>query len=204
MIRRHKNTQLIRKLILVLTEGEKTEPIYFDFKIRSIPRNTVTIKITGTGYNTLKLVQHALGFKRDYDEIWVVFDEDDTGQKFDDAISLAIANDIKLAVSNEAFELWYLLHFQYLDTAIKRDIYIEILNRIISQKIQKPQAISIYSKNDLHFVIFLSEYGDESKAIAYAERLFAAQQVDFALGGNSQRTPFTTVHHLVKKINSLC
>ena len=41
------------------------------------------------------------------------------------AINDATANDLKVAWSNEAFELWYLLHFIFLDTAITRKAYIE-------------------------------------------------------------------------------
>jgi hypothetical protein len=42
---------------------------------------------------------------------------------YDRAFQLARSNGIKVAWANEAFEIWYLLHFNYHDTGISRDDY---------------------------------------------------------------------------------
>ena len=57
-----------------------------------------------------------------YSEVWVVFDKDDN-QDFDQAIALAKKEGLNVAWSNECFELWLLLHFQDLKSAIGRDDY---------------------------------------------------------------------------------
>lgn len=58
-----------------------------------------------------------------FDRIWVVFDKDDFND-FNEAIKLAKDFSFNCAWTNEAFELWYFLHFQYLDAAISRHDYI--------------------------------------------------------------------------------
>lgn len=42
---------------------------------------------------------------------WIVFDKDDY-QDFDEAIEFAGKNGFEVAYSNQAFELWFLLHFK--------------------------------------------------------------------------------------------
>lgn len=65
-----------------------------------------------------------------FDVTWAVFDKDDFVD-FNEAIAYAKANSINPAWSNEAFELWYYLHFQFLDTQVGRHQYIEMLTREI-------------------------------------------------------------------------
>ena len=57
---------------------------------------------------TISVVQHA---KRPYREVWVLFDRDNN-KDFDEAITLAKNNDIRVAWSNSCFEYWLLLHFK--------------------------------------------------------------------------------------------
>jgi len=59
-----------------------------------------------------------------YNQIWCVFDRDDFPlADYDRAFQLARNYGIKVAWSNEAFELWYLMHFNYHDTGIRRQYY---------------------------------------------------------------------------------
>ncbi len=44
---------------------------------------------------------------------------------------------MKVAYSNESFELWYLLHFSYIDTQLKRDAYIERIEDHLGIKYKK-------------------------------------------------------------------
>jgi hypothetical protein len=46
-----------------------------------------------------------------YDQVWCVFDIDNH-PKVNDAKQMANANDIQVAVSNQSFEIWLILHFQ--------------------------------------------------------------------------------------------
>lgn len=88
-------------------------------------------EIVGEGRSTCALVKkteeirHRLEHQRQlkFDRVWVVFDKDDFND-FNEAIALAERKSFGAAWANEAFELWYLLHFVYLDAAISRVDYI--------------------------------------------------------------------------------
>jgi hypothetical protein len=68
-----------RDRILIVCEGEKTEPNYF----RSFPVNSevVEIVIEGTGCNTVSLVERAIQLinensENPYNQVWCIFDRD--------------------------------------------------------------------------------------------------------------------------------
>jgi hypothetical protein len=115
--------------ILIVCEGTKTEPGYFeDFRQRY--RRVVELELSPGGVPKT-LVERAAEMKKDadaragkdenerYDEVWCVFDIDDH-PKIDDAKQQARDNGIKLAISNPCFELWVLLHFQEQSAHISR------------------------------------------------------------------------------------
>ncbi len=131
----------LRAYFLIVCEGKKTEPNYFkSFKEKL--RVSAEIKIEGLGDNTLSLVERTCELKQqdDYTDVWVVFDRDSfPAERFNEAIALARRRDIRVAYSNEAFELWYWLHFDYQDTAVSRADY--------EAKLTKRLGFS-YKKND--------------------------------------------------------
>lgn len=96
--------------ILIVCEGENTEPSYFNqFRITSAKVNSV-----GEGYNTVSLVNRAriLAQQGNYDQVWCVFDKDDFNDNdFNSAIQIAEANNFGVAYSNQSFEYWLILHF---------------------------------------------------------------------------------------------
>jgi hypothetical protein len=111
--------------ILVLCEGEVTEPRYFRNLRNDLQTSLVEVEIEGHGAGPKTLVERAVLRKKEsdryarkeqeaylaYDEIWCVFDVDEHA-KLADARRQARDNGIELAVSNPCFELWALLHFQ--------------------------------------------------------------------------------------------
>jgi hypothetical protein len=186
--------QNIRPLrrFLIVCEGEKTEPNYF----KAFPENPEVydvIDIYGTGYNTVSLVNEAIRLKNNaqnnktpYIEAWCVFDQDSfPTEQFGRAISLAASNKIRCAYSIEAFELWYLLHFHYYDSALSREQYKEKL----SQLLKKP-----YLKNDPGMYNLLK--GKQFAAIQNAYRLYL-RQYNVSL---KNRNPVTTVFDLVERL----
>lgn len=103
--------ELIEKpLILIVCEGENTEPSYFNqFRLSS-----ATVKSIGEGYNTISLVERTEVLKNEnqYDQVWCVFDKDDFDDNdFNTAIQKAETQDFKVAYSNQSFEYWLILHF---------------------------------------------------------------------------------------------
>lgn len=95
--------------ILIICEGQNTEPSYFNqFRLSS-----ATIKSIGEGYNTISLVNRAkqLANEQQYDQEWCVFDKDDFADAdFNKAIQIAESLGFKVAYSNQAFEYWLILH----------------------------------------------------------------------------------------------
>lgn len=96
--------------ILIVCEGENTEPSYFNqFRLSS-----AKVKSVGEGYNTISLVNRAFELSQEgsFDQVWCVFDKDDFNeQDFNDAIRIAKSNTFGVAYSNQAFEYWFILHF---------------------------------------------------------------------------------------------
>ncbi len=119
------NTREIKQRFLIVCEGAKSEPNYFmSFRV---PKNVVKIDVQGLGENPSKLVQSAkeLNKEGEYDQVWCVFDRDSwTIEDFNNAIKNAKDQRFEVAYSNEAFELWYVLHFQFLNTGIPRSDYL--------------------------------------------------------------------------------
>jgi len=175
---------------LIVCEGEKTEPNYF--RRFRVPREVVEIRIEGTGYNTESLVREAIRLRQEYgyteedDQVWCVFDRDSTRkQQFNDAIQMALSNGLHAAYSNQAFELWYLLHFDYHDTALHRKQYMDILTNRLKRK---------YRKNDEQIYDLLEPF--QEIAIQRARR----QHSEKADLQPADANPSTTVYLLVEEL----
>ena len=114
--------------ILIVCEGENTEPSYFNqFRITS-----AKVKSVGEGYNTVSLVNRALALAQQgkFDQVWCVFDKDDFNDNdFNSAIRIAEANNFGIAYSNQSFEYWLILHFNdHQGGGMHRDSYNDKIN----------------------------------------------------------------------------
>jgi hypothetical protein len=160
-------SEIFGNVFLIVCEGEKTEPNYFiSFPV---DKKIIEVDIKGLGANTDSLVKKAIELKNSaiksrspYVQVWCVFDRDSfSPQNFNNAFALAEQNQIRIAYSNEAFELWYLLHFNYHDAGIAREQYVEKLDRLLEEK---------YLKNsELMYKKLLDK---QESAIRNAKRLF--------------------------------
>lgn len=187
-----------RKYFLIVSEGERTEPIYFEFLSRQLPKNLLrTIEVHGEGDNTINVVRKAVEIRDerianhhlpDYDEVWAVFDKDDfPAERFNAAIELARNSGIESGHSNQSFELWYVLHFQFLQNALHRDDYIKILTRVLKFK---------YAKNTPKIIEKIARTGNEEQAILWAEEL----ERTHAGVSPAAACPYTRVYELVKRL----
>ena len=187
---------------LIVCEGERTEPQYFKSLLKNKYSKVIEYDVAGEGMSTCALVNKTLEIKdklekknnKKYDSVWVVFDKDDF-QDFNEAIALAEDNSFKTAWSNESFELWYFLHFQFLDTAIDRHAYIEKLQ----DEIRKHKGFEkfVYKKNDPQFYNVLQQLGNEKNAKKFAANLRKAfiNDKDY-----KNHKPCTKVDLLVKEL----
>ncbi len=175
----------VKQRFLIVCEGKKTEPNYFrGFRV---PKDVMEIQ--GLGENPSKLVQSAKIFKEqgEYDQVWCVFDRDSwTEEDFNNAIHSAESYDFKIAYSNEAFELWYVLHFDFLNSGIPRKDYRVKLTSLLGKKYEK-NSLTIY--NDL--------IEKQIVAIKNAEKLLQQYEPQKPVTDN----PSTTVHLLVQELN---
>jgi hypothetical protein len=192
-LRRIEGTRQSRR-ILIVCEGEKTEPNYF----KAFPENPHVydeIDIRGVGYNTISLVEKAMQLKNEaqknrtpYQEVWCVFDRDSfPWESFKKAIALAKREKIRCAYSIEAFEIWYLLHFGYYDAALSRTQYKEKLTDRLKIK---------YLKNDTEMYERLKD--KQEIAIQNAKKLYSFQYFKLIQDQN----PVTTVFDLVEKLQN--
>lgn len=160
---------------LIVCEGEKTEPNYF----RAFTERwseVKEIKVAGCGCSTCQLIIEAKKNREKlerermvpFDRVWLVFDKDDF-KDFNKAIADAKKEGMNCAWSNQAFELWYVLHFQYLDTGVDRKQYIEMIEDKV-RKASKSKKFK-YKKNDEGFYQILQKHGDEDFAFKNAEKL---------------------------------
>ncbi|NUQ24414.1 MAG: RloB domain-containing protein [Saprospiraceae bacterium] len=199
-----------RQYFLIVCEGEKTEPLYFEALKADLPKGALenaVVDIQGEGKNTLSLIEETqkirlrkeLAFGREYDQVWAVFDRDSfLPEKFNNAIHKArdMQPSIHCAWSNEAFELWYLLHFEYYQDAGTRRDYQSRLEQAITKRIGKGFT---YQKNDPGIYALLKAYGNLEQAIKWASALEAHHD-----GGNyAEHNPCTLVYRLVQELIKL-
>ena len=184
----------LREKFLIVCEGEKTEPNYF--KSFPVKMDLVDISVFGEGANTNSLVEITLQRIKDaynngtpYNQAWCVFDKDSfSDNNFNTAIFRANSKKIKVAYSNEAFELWYILHYQLQSTGISRKQYKGILTKLLGRK---------YEKNDEHIYEELKKL--QKQAIKNAKRLLAEK---YCKGDTpAKQNPTTTVQKLVQELN---
>lgn len=173
----------IRQRFLIVCEGERTEPNYF--RAFRVPGMVVE----GVARQARQLVERAIELRDadEYDQVWCVFDRDDVpAGQFNEAIALADREGMYVAYSNEAFELWYLLHFHYYSTGITRHDYIQRLGKLLERQ---------YTKNNeiMYDVLFERQ----PQALQRARNLLAMYDPARPVDDN----PSTTVHMLVEALN---
>jgi hypothetical protein len=194
-LKRRAPTRQPKHRILIVCEGQKTEPGYlkaFQHKVRN-PRVHVEVAAeTGVPRTVVEIAvrlrdeaEQEAKRERDenlrWDEVWGVFDIDEH-PNLDQARTMARDHAIELAVSNPCFELWALLHFQehraHMDRAKAREAL--------------QQHLRDYDKS----LDFAKMYPGYSDAVRRAQEL--AREAD--IHGEPGRNPTTGVYRLTESI----
>jgi hypothetical protein len=187
-----------RQRILILCEGGETEPNYLNCLKRELKLATVNVEISieGLGYDPSALINDALRRigdaerdKRAFDEVWCVFDREATHEQntFAQAVGVAGKKRIRLAVSNPAFEYWFLLHF--VETGRPFEDAQEL-----TQELKK--HIPKYEKKAIVFPLIFPYTGD---AIDRAKRILAQRPDE----KDEFPNPSTGVYRLVEMLNDI-
>ena len=186
---------------LIICEGKKTEPNYFNGLKKEINRKygkkidviIPNIDIKGTGLNTISLIKYAEKkvnqSNKIYGKVWVVFDKDDYP---DDQFDTAIKNcEYNIAWSNPNFELWILSHFKKINRFISKDnILIEL-----DKEFQK-NNLGKYMKNDSNLFNKITLNKDFKKAIENCKEMEKINKK----GKPSKRNPMTKVYKIVEEL----
>ena len=183
---------------LIVCEGKKTEPNYFNGLKRKINEkygNKVdvfipNIDVKGTGMNTTSLVKYTQKTvnhaNKVYGQVWVVFDKDDyNDEQFNSAIDNCNYN---VAWSNPNFELWLLAHFKKVNRYISKDDVLEELSKEFQKK-----GLGDYTKNDTNIFDKVTSEGKLHTAIKNCEYMEELNKDGLA----SQRNPMTKVYKIV-------
>lgn len=197
-IKRAKEIRVIRKSILVACEGTKTERLYLEDIFTPLKYQhkiaAGSLVIAKHNHTDPKGVLKDLLDHPDYESFsykWIVIDRDiertkgagHSANDFNAALAKAKSKGIEVAYSNPCFEIWYLLHLEYRNTAIDRT---ELQSKLEDE--------FNYQKN------ILFKHGTEKEAIANAKKLLSSYDSDDPANNN----PSTNVHELITILRGFC
>lgn len=186
---------------LIVTEGTDTEPAYFN-RIKDIInsqyKGRIQLDIFGEGDNTLNLFakakERATGANV-YKHVWIVYDTDDFPAAHIDAtaeLCKTCSNEeteYHAIWSNQCIELWFLLHFSFMQSDIHRTEYWPKLSEWLNNL-----SMGDYVKNRQDMYDILAPFMDF--AIANAKRLD-----DINAGKTPSKSgPGTKIYMLVEKL----
>jgi len=224
--KRQVNDKMTMPDIIIACEDSVSSPSYF----RMIVDNLIEKKIiTQDSFviapykhsNPMGVLDDLKRYKKegkvykDFDHRWIVIDRDSprvnggghSKEDFNNALKNAKSKksnfNIEVAYANDSFELWYLLHFEYRNSAISRD---EILTKVIKRlkevdiyKFAKLSKDNIKQENYTR-LIFETLKPLQSVAIRNAKRLLDSYGDEH---NPESDNPSTRVHLLVEVLNGL-
>ncbi len=183
--------------ILILSEGEVSEPEYLEGFVKACRNPRVKIEIVGGAGVPRTIVDQAKFRKKaaekqakkeaddflKFDEVWCVFDVDDH-PNLTESRNVALAGGIRLAISNPCFEIWLWLHFAEQPGAQHRDALLNMLKK----------HLPTYDKH-VNFDDFVEAY---PSAVIRARKLQEIASLDHDEG----RNPTTGFWELTESIRS--
>jgi len=187
---------------LIVTEGTKTEPSYFKAMSTIINHNypaKVQVRVEGKGDNTLNLYAKAKELATQsingYRHVWIVYDTDDYPASHIDETErlckIESNNEITYHAiwSNQCVELWFLLHFNFIQSDLNRSEYWPKLTQIL-KSLKKGE----YHKNrdDMYHIL----YPYMNTAIINAKKLETINEEKKP----SNSAPGTMIHKLIEKL----
>ena len=147
---------------------------------------------------------------KDFADKWIVIDRDTgghTAKDFNEALQNSKSKiskyNVEVAYANDSFELWYLLHFDYVDSSLHRE---DINKKLIKKlKLKNSSIFSHLNNENIKTVeytklIFDELLASQEKAISRAKKLL----LSYGENHNPEKdNPSTTVYKLVEILNSL-
>lgn len=223
-------------LFIIFCEDEVSEPVYFKFFETALIKVNVIGDQKSKVEHVVKALAHCYSedfmerrddgdyLKQQDTQVWCVFDRDN-GQidtklvsdnvSFNESIAMAERRGLKVAWSNDAFELWILLHFEDVDDNEQnrnRETYDNRLTDIFTQMPNKNEDLTrvIGIKNCNYKQHFKREKNFRSAVRPYLiprtydaiNRAKSLQESHYEEANKpySDQVPSTMVHHLVSEL----
>lgn len=193
-----------RDVVLIVCEGEKTEPIYFKSLRGHLKLHTLKVEVVGgeDGSAAISVVNCALRKikerrnsnstleTREYNVVWCVMDVEIPKQEsLDKAIDVARRKKLQVALSNPCFEYWFLLHYEKTAHRMQNsDDTINLLKKYMPD----------YTKNDPNVFQTISQHIET--AITNSKSIIRENGY-----GDDLRNcnPSTHVHKVVERLQSI-
>lgn len=206
-IERKRRHRRIGERVLIVCEGEKTEPFYFRELCQDFRLATLSVRVAGSdGSSPSRVVDYAdMLFKEDaesgqdrFDHVYCVFDRDDHST-FDQALrrvdQLKSRGEPFVAiVSYPCFEYWFLSHFVYTRRLFHTSARRSVCGAVIAELRRQP-GFEDYDKGRKDVYGFLKQRMEA--AICHSERAAVEAERD------GEFNPSTSVHLLVQKLLDL-
>lgn len=193
-----------RKSILIISEGSKTEPIYFKWLKSNLQLAMVEVEIVGEGAAPINVVDRAIELRGErkkfakrsitkaaYEIIYCVIDVEAPvpHESLSRAINKAKDNKLDVILSNPCFEYWYILHFRKTSAPFGTSQ---------DAKSALRQEHPAYNENDT--TIFEVIYDKTSDAIKHSKEVLKEQHN----GAEDLRNcnPSTHVHKIVEYLQN--
>jgi hypothetical protein len=187
-LKRRGNFRNRNKIVLIITNGEKTEPIYFEnFKKKNSSIKTEIRKESGS--DPITLIKFAIRIKDAYDtdRIYCVYDVDSSSDELlRKAKIMADRNSMTACVSNPCFELWFLLH--YVNYTSGFSCYEDLKSKLLDYMPDYEKTLDVYAR--------LQPL--QQTAISNAKRLMEYHAEEGNNSSIKKCNPSTQVHELVE------
>jgi len=193
-----------RKSVLIVCEGEKTEPKYFRMLTSNLRLVMVEVKIVGEGAAPINVVDRAIELRGErkqlakksitkaaYEVVYCVIDVEAPvpHESLARAIDKAKGNKLDVILSNPCFEYWYILHFRKTSAPF---------NTSRDAKSALGQEHSAYCEGDT--TIFKVIYDKTSDAIKHSKEVLKEQHNNAEDLRNYN--PSTHVHRIVEYLQN--
>jgi RloB-like protein len=205
-LKRVNQTRVSAMRYLIVCEGSKTEPQYFQAMVTAFGINAQHVKIAPNDGNTPdRVLSHALGLYGDdyklgdpFDQVYCVFDRD-AHSTFEAVIAKikdlkAKGKPFNAITSTPCFEYWLLLHFGFTDkafTAVGR----KSAGDAVVSALKKHKPLTAYAKGQVDIYELVRK--NTLLAIAHARRNRKNAEKTGSLN------PWTNVDVLVEEIEKL-
>lgn len=192
-----------RDTFYILTNGKETEKNYFEL-IKS-KKSIYDVKIEYHNNDPLNLVRIASRLVKQANQVWCVFDIDNTFEENSliPAIKLAEENNINIAFSNMAFEVWLLSHYKQVEKRMDNNQLIKEIDDLCKKELKISNGYD-KSNKELLKIYFMPKISDAitNAKINYQKRVL---QHEKQYSGNQRYriwewNPCTNVYMLIEAL----